>query len=574
MARYSPTFLNRIGQTPSFGKRLTEIAGGLTAYPGMIAEQNKIKGMGMLDLAKYNLEKARTPAERAQALSVLEQAKQQTANAAIDPLFTAASKSNDPNQIKSLSQSAQNVASYFSLPTAEIAEKFQGMMTGRQQSNAKIAADRLMLAIQQSEDPRIQDSLNETLVDTLARADLPTANAVNFAAQHRANMQANKLAEARAKDYYDTQAQQAANQNWNEYANRSVNEINQIINTIDLDNPDQNLVAKAQSIQESIFNRANEEGKDGTPYQLMFEKGYKARIENRRQENKAAREQADAQRKELTTALAKQMFDSSTNIPNPVSWIDARLMTNQFRGIENPEEFKANVLEEFNLLVDRRTSQEEVQRKGELSEEDKSWLRDPKNKGYFQNYPEAMELNRLYSQTEDARLKRSYATQLNNFITAAQADQRKFASDDKVLQASITEDVYNYRKDTQSYSNIFGSGLFAEDDVREALDEILDNEELKDVFNAKMMQLYKANPEINSNIAIKNVVNEMTPESIVGQEKSDKVVRQRKNEARLRQELRDKKVKEISEKEGVSLKEAERILASFESLIAMQKGAM
>jgi len=506
MARYSPTFLNRIGQTPSFGKRLTEIAGGLTAYPGMIAEQNKIKGMGMLDLAKYNLEKARTPAERAQALSVLEQAKQQTANAAIDPLFTAAIQSKDPNQIKSFSQSAQNVASYLGLPTAEIAKNFEGMMTGRQQSNARIAADRLMSAIKQSEDPRIQDSLNKTLVDTLARADLPVAEASVFASQVRAAKEADRLAAARAKDFYDTQTRENRERLEQQEKAQAIEEI-QRFQTLLLqsNNP------KEQDVYEQkIINIANSvDGIDESQYVGIAQETRDNVAKTNWDRSVLARQQTEAQLTSYVDGFVNQAIIKQ----DPYAYIDANLP-------ENFQFLKDRIIKTIKEKDEVLASQEELRNSGKLSKRDEQFLFD--NKDIFEGIPGVMEEFDIYRNPNSSdRQKRLSAQKLNKSINTERQRQRSlevsptFATDSAgiAIRAVLGEEdisipvLENGRIVQKSLPT--GTGFFESPDIVDVARDLYEDKDQKSAFINKVAKQYQLNPNANPREAVTKALEEM-----------------------------------------------------------------
>ena len=147
--RFSDRFLSRLGQTPSFGKRLSNIAGGLTAYPGMIAEQNKIKDMGMLELAQYQREKARTPEEIIRTEKQLQGVKSQLGQESIDLILGQALQQTDPAEIARFGKAITSVGSQMGVPTASINNQLQGLMTTRREDLARRQVDAVKGAMQQ-----------------------------------------------------------------------------------------------------------------------------------------------------------------------------------------------------------------------------------------------------------------------------------------------------------------------------------------------------------------------------------------------------------------------------------------
>ena len=147
--RFSDRFLSRLGQTPSFGKRLTDIAGGLTAYPGMIAEQNKIKNMGMLELAQYQRSKARTPEEIIRTEKQLQGVKNQLGQQSIDLILGQALQQTDPAEIARYGKAITSVGNQMGVPTASINNQLQGLMTSRREDLARRQVDAVKGAMEQ-----------------------------------------------------------------------------------------------------------------------------------------------------------------------------------------------------------------------------------------------------------------------------------------------------------------------------------------------------------------------------------------------------------------------------------------
>ena len=175
MARFGQGFIQAL-TNPSYQQGLFTAAQGPGIALGQASEKNKMAGMDELGLAQLAVQRAATPQEKLIAIQNLTKVQQNTANIQVDPLIAQARLSNDPDEINQLRDQATNIATNLNVATAPI----QGLFTDRSKEamkiNAVAAGNDLVRVMRETEDPRVRESLEQTLIQTYGDAGLDTAS--------------------------------------------------------------------------------------------------------------------------------------------------------------------------------------------------------------------------------------------------------------------------------------------------------------------------------------------------------------------------------------------------------------
>ena len=175
MAKFGQAFINQL-TSPGYGQGLFNLGSAIGSAPAIAAEKKKIAGMDELGLAQLAVQRAATPQEKLIAMQNLTKVQQNTVNRQVDPLIAQAELSNDPNEINKLRSQATNIATNLNVPTAPI----QGLFTDRSkeamQTNAVAAGNDLIRVMRETEDPRVRESLEQTLIQTYGDAGLDTVS--------------------------------------------------------------------------------------------------------------------------------------------------------------------------------------------------------------------------------------------------------------------------------------------------------------------------------------------------------------------------------------------------------------
>jgi hypothetical protein len=175
MARFGQGFIQAL-INPSYQQGLFTAAQGPGIALGEASEKNKMAGMDELGLAQLAVQKAGTPQEKLIAMQNLTKVQQNIANRKVDPLIAQAELSNDPNEISQLRNQATNIFTDLNVPTAPI----QGLFTDRSKeamkTNAVAAGNNLVRVMRETEDPRVRESLEQTLIQTYGDAGLDTVS--------------------------------------------------------------------------------------------------------------------------------------------------------------------------------------------------------------------------------------------------------------------------------------------------------------------------------------------------------------------------------------------------------------
>ena len=173
MARFGQGFIQGL-INPSYRQGLFTAGQQLGSAPGVFAEKRKMAGMDELGLAELAVERAATPQEKSIAIQNLNKARQNTTTMQVDPLIAQARLSNDPNEINKLSTLATNIATNYNVPTAPIQGLFTDRSKDAMKTNAVSAGNNLIRVMRETEDPRVRESLEQTLIQTYGDAGLDT----------------------------------------------------------------------------------------------------------------------------------------------------------------------------------------------------------------------------------------------------------------------------------------------------------------------------------------------------------------------------------------------------------------
>lgn len=175
MARFGQGFIQAL-TNPSYQQGLFTAAQGPGIALGEASEKNKMAGMDELGLAQLAVQRAGTPQEKLIAMQNLTKVQQNIANIKVDPLIAQAELSNDPDEISQLRNQAKNIFANLNVPTAPI----QGLFTDRSKeamkTNAVAAGNDLVRVMRETEDPRVRESLEQTLIQTYGNAGLDTVS--------------------------------------------------------------------------------------------------------------------------------------------------------------------------------------------------------------------------------------------------------------------------------------------------------------------------------------------------------------------------------------------------------------
>ena len=175
MAKFGQAFINQL-TSPGYGQGLFNLGSAIGSAPAIAAEKEKMAGMDELGLAQLAVQRAGTPQEKIIAMQNLTKVQQNTVDMQVDPLIAQARLSNDPDKISQLRDQAINIATNLNVATAPI----QGLFTNRSKeamkTNAVAAGNDLIRVMRETEDPRVRESLEQTLIQTYGDAGLNTTN--------------------------------------------------------------------------------------------------------------------------------------------------------------------------------------------------------------------------------------------------------------------------------------------------------------------------------------------------------------------------------------------------------------
>ena len=265
MAKFGQAFINQL-TSPGYGQGLFNLGSAIGSAPAIAAEKEKMAGMDELGLAQLAVQRAATPQEKLIAMQNLTKVQQNTANIQVDPLIAQARLSNDPDKINQLRDQATSIAANFNVPTAPI----QGLFTDRSKeamkTNAVAAGNDLIRVMRETEDPRVKESLEQTLIQTYGDAGLDTTNLRGLSNKITQEKRAveegnNAYRQQQAKDLLDPLIKRAA-QATNAYDLEAVqNEINSIAEKFKLPFADYGNLAKTsyQNTQDVNFRVATSE---------------------------------------------------------------------------------------------------------------------------------------------------------------------------------------------------------------------------------------------------------------------------------------------------------------------------